>query len=307
MDRSLFQYISEAVDSEGMLPLDFHLPPVEDEKKAIFADGAMDGINIYHMGFSPMSEEEEQELLKLLITANDGDIDNATSGFASFCKKHRAVTIIDDVQDAILNNQDDLSVQNMVRFAFHLLTETSDRECVKIGLTILELVDTSKDSDLMTVIRTMGLSDEFTLFTVFIMRHWPDGQMEILDLAKRVHGWGRIHCVSFIEPENDEIKEWLLLHGVDNSVLPDYSALKVFNKAGVEELLDRKDLSLEEIKGILKIMDAMLDEGPVAGISALDSPEPVLAKVLAVANACSGLDDDDRKIVSRIEEYKPEE
>ncbi|WP_034450120.1 hypothetical protein [Butyrivibrio sp. AE2032] len=307
MDRSLFQYISEAVDSDGKLPSGFSLPPMEDEKMAIFADGAMDGINIYHMGFSPMSEEEEQELLKLLITANDGDIDKATSGFASFCKKNRAVTIIDDVQDAILNNQDDLSVQNMVRFAFHLLTETSDRECVKIGLIILELVDTSKDPDLMTVIRTMGLSDEFTLFTVFIMRHWSDGQMEILDLAKRVHGWGRIHCVSFIEPENDEIKKWLLLHGVDNSVLPDYSALKVFNKAGVEELLDRKDLSLEEIKGILKIMDAMLDEGPVAGISALDSPEPVLAKVMAVANACSGLDEEDMKIVSRIEEYKPEE
>lgn len=307
MARSLFHCISEAVDSEGMLPLDFHLPPVEDEKKAIFADGAMDGINIYHMGFSPMSEEEEQELLKLLITANDGDIDNATSGFASFCKKHRAVTIIDDVQDAILNNQDDLSVQNMVRFAFHLLTETSDRECVKIGLIILELVDTSKDPDLMTVIRTMGLSDEFTLFTVFIMRHWPDGQMEILDLAKRVHGWGRIHCVSFIEPENDEIKKWLLLHGVDNSVLPDYSALKVFEKAGVEELLDRKDLTLEEMKGILQIMDAMLDEGPVAGISALDSSEPVLAKVATVANACSGLDEEDKKIVSRIEEYKQEE
>ena len=55
--------------------------------------------------------------------------------------------------------------------------------------------------------------------------------MEILELAKKVRGWGRIHCVDFIEPENDEIKEWLLLNGVDNDVVPAYSALRVFEKA----------------------------------------------------------------------------
>jgi len=189
----------------------------------------------------------------------------------------------------------------MVRFATGLITGSTDREVIKVGLIILELVDTSGDPDLMRIIRTIGLSDEFTIYSVFIMRHWPDGQMEILDLAKRVHGWGRVHCVRFIEPENQEIKHWLLTNGIDNSVMPEYSALTVFNKAGISEMLDRNDLNDDDKRSILKIIDHMLVEGPVTGISGVEDPPETLAKVLDMA---SGLDSDDeeKRIIGDITE-----
>ena len=81
------------------------------------------------------------------------------------------------------------------------------------------------------MIRTVGLSDEFTIFSVFCMRKWSDAENEILKLAKSVRGWGRIHCIDFIEAENAETKEWLFFKGVDNDVVPAYSAWPVYEKS----------------------------------------------------------------------------
>ena len=52
----------------------------------------------------------------------------------------------------------------------------------------------------------------------------------------------------------------------------------------MEELLDRQELSDEEIKGILAIVNAIIDEGPVPGISTIDNPVAMLDKVLAHAS-----------------------
>ncbi|MCR4556715.1 MAG: hypothetical protein K5779_02690 [Saccharofermentans sp.] len=301
MDDSIFKYISDAVDDNGLLPNDFRLPESKDKQQAMFADGALDGIQIYHMGFSELRKSEIFEMFYLLKIAESGDHTKASEGLSEYCVKHRAVTIIDELQQTIMDHKDELSVQNMAEFAISLIMESSDRELVKVGLIILELVDTTCDPELMDTIRTLGLSDEFTLFSVFIMRNWPDGQMELLDLAKKVRGWGRIHCVKFIEPVNDEITRWLLLNGIDNDVVPDYSALTVFEKTGVEEMLDRTDLEADEIKAVLRIIDSMLSEGPVAGISAVDDPPALLSKVLEFADRID-LDEEEKKIIANVSE-----
>lgn len=301
MGKAILDYISDSLTEGGFLPDDFSLPEVQSENHVKFADGAMDGILIYHSAFSVIEEAEKAEILDALKLAEKGEFDNAAGKFSEFCKSHRAIGLIDDIQGVIMDHTDELSVQQMVRFAIGLITGSDDRELIKIGLIILELVNTANDPNLMRHIRTLGLSDEFTLFSVFIMRHWPDGQMEILDLARRVHGWGRIHCVQFIEPENDEIRHWLLTDGIDNGVMSEYSALTVFEKTGIEEMLDRSDLSEEEVKSILNVIDSMLVEGSVTGISGVEDPPEVLAKVLKAAGKIAP-DENEQRILNDVKE-----
>ena len=303
MSNSIYEFIKAAVDADGKLPDNFRLPELEDDKNKIFADGALDGIQIYHMGFSVLEEDDLNEMLDILRIANGGDYEKASEKLSEYCVKHRAVTIIDELQKTILDHKDEFDLQTMVDFSYTLITESSDRELIKAGLIILELVDTSSDQELMDIIRILGLSDEFTIFSVFDMRYWPDGQMEILALAGKVRGWGRIHCVRFIEPENDEIIRWLLINGIDNDVMSEYSALTVFNKIGVEKMLDSTDLDAQAVKGILKIIDSMLVEGPVAGISAVDDPPMLLSKVLDIAKKYE-LDDEEKKIIDDVAELK---
>ena len=166
---SLAELIYGSKTAEGILPDSFSLPDDTEEGKPRFADGAMDGIMIYHMGHTPLKDEEKNELVGLLKLAGDGKFDEAEGGFALFCGKHRVVSIIDDIQRLILDNKDSLDPNNMYRFAVSMLTKSADKECLKVGLSILELFDAYTDNNLADVIRTVGLSDEFTIFSVWIL------------------------------------------------------------------------------------------------------------------------------------------
>ena len=55
---SLFEYISSAVVN-GELPEDFSLPSMtDDENEVKWADGAMDGVTMYHMSIPEIGKDD---------------------------------------------------------------------------------------------------------------------------------------------------------------------------------------------------------------------------------------------------------
>ena len=128
------------------------------------------------------------------------------------------------------------------------------------------------DEKIKGIIRILGLSDEFTIFSVFNMLRWKNGNHEIFELAKRVHGWGRIHAVARLKSETQEIREWILRDGLDNYVLSDYSALDVYKKADINNLL-KEELSDTQLNQIAYVLFSLILEGPTSGISALEDNE----------------------------------
>ena len=94
-----------------------------------------------------------------------------------------------------------------------------------------------------------------------------------------------------------------MLNGIDNYIMREYSALEVFNKINVEDMLDRTDLNSEDSKAVLNIIDAMLVEGPVLGLSQVESPPDTLAKVLKFAEGLT-LDEDEKRIIRDVTELK---
>ncbi|MCR4649176.1 MAG: hypothetical protein K5776_08880 [Lachnospiraceae bacterium] len=123
-----------------------------------------------------------------------------------------------------------------------------------------------------------------------------------VECAKHVRGWGRIHCVDYIEPSDNETKEWLLFNGTDNDIMPAYSAWNVFLKADVPELLRRGNLSYEEIHAILKITEALMDEGPVSGLSNMDNPNVYLGDVLYRIEGDYEFSEEDLNIIKAVRE-----
>ena len=56
--QSIYEVIKASL-VDGRLPEDFSLPKDEDSDQNLpFADGAMDGIYIYHMPHTPMTDED---------------------------------------------------------------------------------------------------------------------------------------------------------------------------------------------------------------------------------------------------------
>ena len=81
MERSLLEYIATSRTDEGVLPSGFSLPEENPEEGVRFADGALDGITVYHMGHTPLSDSERQELGKLLDLAGSGSFKEAEEVF----------------------------------------------------------------------------------------------------------------------------------------------------------------------------------------------------------------------------------
>lgn len=248
----------------GALPRDFSLP--SEETGIRFADGAMDGIAIYHMG----RQAPDTAAMQQMIPAQ------------------------------ILEHQEVYSADNLFETALYLVRYSKDREAVKFGLSMLGVfvmdVEAQKD-----VVRTLGLSDEFTLFAVWNMMNWEDPAEEIFRLCKKVHGWGRIHALERLDPVTEEIRAWILKEGVKNDVLPAYSAYTAWEKAGVRERL-YGPLEREDYAAIGRIFQALLDEGPVRGISLIEDAEECIHQYIRRSDEFL-LGDEEAEVIEELKEW----
>ncbi len=255
---------------------------VDDEDgEIVYADGALDGATVYHMGREGMNAAGEKQMIKAVKYCSAGEYSEADECFAELGKTVRAIGIVDEFQHYIAKNAKRMNTDAIYRSAANIILCSSDVESVKYGLMILEMFQ--PDEDVKIAIRRLGLCDEFTIFAVWNMLNWDNGNDEVFALAQKVYEWGRIHAVERLEPETEEIKEWLLLEGINNNVAESYSALKVWNNAEVCERLNGP-LSEEEFHCIGKIIEALIDESARPGISAIDDPEEPLLKYLSFAN-----------------------
>lgn len=253
---------------DGELPGSFSLPKYgedNDPNKIRFADGAMDGIGIYHMG-QPHITDEMRQIISDAFKHID-DTEKAEQLMSGLLEKLVPIRAIDLIQEYIIDNAASLDPNTVYAFAVGRL-HSSDINMIKLGLIITEIF-TEHDEAVKEIIRTLGLSDEFTIFSVFNMMTWENADREIFELAKKVHGWGRIHAVKRLAPETKEIRDWLLEEGVKNDVVPAYSALDVYSKLDIPSML-KEDITDDKLTQIAYLLEAMFDEGPVRGISALE-------------------------------------
>ncbi len=303
MDRdiSLYQKIKSAVIN-GELPDGFSLPQDTEDKSGLhFADGAMDGIAVYHMAGAEPGEDQCVLMERAVRAAAAGSADQADALFLQLGQEARALTMIDTLQAWVIDHRQELNAQNLWNYACHAMMDAQDRECVKFGMSLLEVFQTADRPSVRNAVRILGLSDEFTLFSVFIMRRWPDGNEEIWNLAQRVHGWGRVHAVECLEPATDAIREWLLTEGVRNHIMYSYSALTCWQKADAADALKR-ELTRKEFSGIRDIIGGLLDEGPVQGISAIENANDAILDFLHAAQRIS-LAAEDYDTIRNIGQY----
>ena len=280
--KPLFQIISEAMTDDG-LPKDFSLPPLSDDANALrWQDGAMDGVALYHMGVPRLQEENRERMIQAVKAAAAQDFEKADALFEVLGKEMHALSMIDELQQYIIAHKEEVPAGRIFQYGVHALLDSSDREVVKFGLSFLEMLVTDDQEELKQAIRIVGLCEEFTLFALFVMARWNEKNEEIFELAKTVHGWGRIHAVDRLEPETEEIRRWFLLDGVHNNVMPSYSALVCWKKSDAETVL-KNGPSDEEFSGIRDIIEGLLDEGPVRGISGLENAEEMILRFLEEA------------------------
>ena len=300
-DRAILAIIRENIGSEGRLPREFILPKdQDDENSLIFTDGAQDGITYFHTQPGKLNIEEADLLIDAMNAVVGGHIDTADELFLKLTKTRRTIEFAGYLSDLVEENASMINPIHAYSYGKHLVALAKDKELVKIGLALHHKAPEDRLKGFRQIITDLAYCNEFTWFCLPIIQKWDDGNDLIFEIAKHIYGWGRVHACAFLEPETWEIRQWFLREGVDNGVMPPYTALEAWNKSDAASLLDCR-LTQKDITFISRIMAALLDEGPCRGISLVEDPEIAIRKFLNQAQSFN-LSPDDYKVIKAIKE-----
>jgi hypothetical protein len=86
-------------------------------------------------------------------------------------------------------------------------------------------------------------------------------------MAKKVEGWGRVHCVERLQDTTDPaIRDWILRTGFRNSVMDDYLALIVARTGGLLPALRGPQVDRELLTAAGDLLVALLPYGPAGDV-----------------------------------------
>lgn len=295
-DYPVLDYIRENLD-DGVLPEEFHLPcPKVDEDGDPFFDGAYDGIMLYH---KQPEQTELGELEEIIRKAARGSETSEVKTKQYFEKTGNSmITLVNNVRNYILTNQEVFDPNNMFRYAVNLTVNSNNKECVKLGLCILSLFGDFSDK-LVKAILDLAACNEFTLYCTWAVESMDNANDLVFEMAKRADGWGKIVAVDALEPESDEIEEWLLYEGIKNTIHPGYSAITCFRKADVMDLLE-KGLTEDNLTAVGMIIVFLILDGPTIGIKAFGEDEEKIMDLFLSAAEKTELSDFDKRSLQLI-------
>jgi len=277
MNRSIYNQINSAVNAQsGKLPSDFTLEKDKREPNQLtYAPGAMDGIGIFHMSKGNPKTTAKKVVALLMKYFKTKDHKYITK-IEELLTDDRTLSIVDDVLEQIKSNRGKINADSIVESALELAKNSDNAEIVKIGLALLGLFELSDYLEATAIVSILGVYDDFTLFAIVAALNWENGNNYVFEIAQNVDGWGKIHAVERLEVENEEIRQWILRKGCENGILNAYLGLVTAEKGDLISALRQDTLDSELFNGVSVIVTAMLDEGPVHGISVYEHAREAL-------------------------------
>ena len=295
-DLSIYELIKNSIQANGELPENFILPP-KDPNGIPWADGAMDGVYIYH---TVGNEEDIEPLKNIVFQISEGKFEEAETNLDKL--DFSMVSRTNSLLSWIIQEQKQINLNNLYEFASSRLVTTKNIEVIKFCLSVLAIMNVETDAETIEKVKILALSDEFTLYCLNIFVKLANSNEEIFEIAKKVKGWGRVHSIGYLEVTNDEIKEWILEEGCHNYVLPAYTAYTCAKKINLIDMLNEEQISSKKFNDISYLMNALLDETAITGMSALEDRELLIERYLEKAKTLSSTEED-YEVVRLIKKY----
>lgn len=143
--------------------------------------------------------------------------------------------------------------------AIWLLEHAAHREVVKFALLVLGTMECEEYKDRLKVI---ALHEEFTGVALFALTNGTTNSNELVwHIAQNVSDWGKLEALNFLDASNEEIRQWILLEGLKNTVPGNASALMCAEKGKLDIELHEKFISGKIFDGAGAIILALLYEG----------------------------------------------
>lgn len=272
--ESIYTRIEKVIQEKGYIPEDFILEQKEQTEGEIsFAPGALEGILGHHSAGNGEREDAKKIAGFIRQHSSEEPIQTVIT-YEQEWKKQKTALVRDVLLQEIIEHAETYDANQIGEIAYAMMTEGRHIETVKMGLTLMALFDMSENEKVKEVFITLGSCEDFTEYVLVNISDWTEEEKNkaYFTFAKVLNGWGKINAVECLQPNTEEIKEWILCEGCKNSILYSYLGLECAEKCDYLERLKGGNLNEKEKQGASDIMDGLLDEGPCAGISGLKAP-----------------------------------
>lgn len=270
--KPIYMYLRDIIEKDGKLTTE-SLPDEEvryQDSELRWAAGALDGAFGHHASCT------ETDIIVANLTESIALYGRKKDKieFYNIVMKDNIVSSIDNVIEEIVKLQVKIT-QNLYDWTEFLAFQSPDRGAVKTGIALLGVMRATKFKD---QIKILGRHEEFTLYAAVALGNMSDDpEMDLWELAKEVHGWGRIHLVERLaETKNPEIKSWILTEGYKNTIMYEYLAYIAADTGELKKALARDDIEENILFAASDIIQALIDEGPVPGISIYQDANDVI-------------------------------
>lgn len=238
--------------------------------------GAFDGVMGHHAGTTGREIENAERLARAINEAAARPRKKELAAVYKLSSSNDVLSLIDTMMEALVELRP--SASEIGRVGAWLASSSPERGPVKVGLALLGASGATHG----TLLHELGAHEEFTLFAaVAFCNARRNPELDLFALAKRVHGWGRIHCVERLsDTQNPEIRRWILIDGFRNRVMNEYLALIAATTGELAAALDTVAPGRELLTAAADIIDALLDGGPAEDIDAYPDAPATLTRWL---------------------------
>jgi hypothetical protein len=249
--------------------------PLPDEARSLrpggicWAAGAIDGVMSHHSGALLEGEEDDlaEEMAGVLLEVLDEVDDQRLARLYHLLSGANALEVVDPLLEQIGQQlpDDDKLFDRLAELAEWLVRRAPDREPVKLGMALLGRFCGERHRDLFV---TLGSHEELTLYAaVALASSLADPSQPLWELAKRVHGWGRIHAVERLVTSTDPaIRRWLLCEGYKNEILTEYLAFTCATAGGLFDALAEAEVQGDLLDAAGELIEALVAGGPAEDI-----------------------------------------
>lgn len=284
--ESIFNYIDKNIQRNGKLSDKFdlsrykHLGPND----LRFADGMLDYC---------VRAEEDDNAIKMLIEIMRNLEDNeenltmsliAVDNYYTENPKKTILASIDNFLNLIIEDAKgeihQFSAPLIHKWALYMMLFGKEIETVKIGIALMGLFPLEGEDKIIELLEKLSLCEEFTKYTSIALNNVPNSNEIKFRLAKKLSSYGKIILVDDLEPNTEEIKEWLLCNGCENEASNGWIAINIAKKIDIPQMIHNRNLSEDELGGLYNIVEALIAEGPQAGISVYEQKEELFNEIV---------------------------
>jgi hypothetical protein len=279
---SIYSHIKDHLNAEtGDIAEDGESLPDEErqfgEDQLRWAAGALDGVFGHHGSGAEAQDTAKTIALYVVEIANNDSQQAKIELYNRLCEGN-LLGYIDEMVEEIVKAE--IYPQPYLhKFAQFLAIRSPDREPVKFAIALLGLIAEPADKETVLL---LGKHDEFTLYTTVALSNMLENpEAELWELAKTVHGWGRIQLVERLAAfDNPEIKQWLIREGYRNTVMYEYLAYLCATQGGLKMALSNAVIDDELLTSAGEIIDALIAGGPAEDIDNYEEAAYVLSRYL---------------------------